>query len=101
MSDKQTYTPGPWLLHDQIDEIWTDSSDGMLANIFITDVCGENSLAEDRANARLMASAPELLEALNEMVLVYSALAKAINDDPNLSRSFRNAQDVIAKAKGN
>lgn len=49
---------------------------------------------EDKANARLIAAAPDLLEALEYMVNVCPAI------DPDGEEAHNRAADAIAKAKG-
>lgn len=60
------HTPGPWKVTDNNYTLGVETEDGKYS---VCDVClsnGEtrNDAEEDKANARLIASAPELLEAL-------------------------------------
>jgi len=80
------HTPGPWII---------DSDDGDIIEVvsgdyFIADVHRLEPKDEWRANARLIAAAPELLEALEELVDLYEY-------EDNVSRDARAA---IAKARG-
>lgn len=83
---KSQFTPGPWGRHD--------------TNIYVGDTvlvcCPKNHWsnielpeAEKLANARLIASAPELLAALERLV-------HPMADDEDLDY----AREIIAKAKG-
>ncbi len=54
-----------------------------------------NSLKEDEANARLIAAAPDLLEALEDFVAAYSP-----HDPGSITFELDNAKRVIAKARG-
>ncbi len=63
-----TYTPGPWSLQaDTIVSIPLTALDGEYQSF---DVLGESEVgtSEDYANARLIAAAPELAEALHALI---------------------------------
>lgn len=102
------YTPGPWEIKKQWgDEWWFGGRNG--AEIIIqSKVAGWNVVAVtgakmdeigiDDANARLMAAAPELLEALQSIVRSLSD-----QDDEGLiehAEPMINARAAIAKALG-
>jgi hypothetical protein len=58
------YTPGPWkVLENSNSSIWAVRADQPLAEAFPLEGNGQGDVA---ANARLMAAAPDLLEALRE-----------------------------------
>jgi len=98
-----THTPAPWQI-----QFWNDSARpsrrdtpvittgkdaiGELFNLWDED--GEDREAERLANARLIAAAPELLEALEEL-LVDKYLADPINAD-----RMEKARASVAKVKG-
>lgn len=96
--NKTKHTPGPWIIR-QGDE-WTSSivtNDGVnaLGEPMYWEVASYNlRRAECRANAHLIAAAPELLAAL--------ILAKdmMIANDLSLPYTFEVIDDAIAKAKG-
>ena len=97
-TDTHTHTQGPWQI-----QFWNDSSRpsrrdtpvittgkdaiGELFNLWDED--GEDREAERLANARLIAAAPEMLEALQ-------SLTHPMASDEDL----QNALAVIAKAEG-
>lgn len=99
MSD---HTPGPWRVEQE------SSNDGeaeviaaadrticWTADTWVDDDCGVIT-DEDRANARLIAAAPELLAALKEMVMLRClGGATPDNDSPT-----QRAVIVINKAEG-
>jgi len=59
-----THTPGPWAVGiDDPEKVFQDGSG------VATMSGGRRSEQERRANARLIASAPELLEALNDLLI--------------------------------
>ncbi len=74
----------------------------MIVNMILpeTDEDYRRERPEIESNARLIASAPEMLEALQELVEVWeSGLAKSIpamNQEP----AYRKAKEVIKKALG-
>lgn len=85
------HTPGPWMVKHagSADEIWSDR--GMVAEVSLYPHGGQIA----GANSRLVAAAPELLEALD-------MLADAVESDRyelSLERATR-ARAAIAKAKG-
>jgi len=84
MTDTQ-HTPGPWVIHPEAlgeHSIVTPDGRGLIADIY----------GRSPANARLIAAAPELLEALQDCVAV-----------PNKNRPdevWQRARAAIAKATG-
>jgi len=101
------FTPGPWKVGDEATAIITiECSDGredcVLAEI-------ENCGKEDEANARLIAAAPELKEALFELlkavrdwqggdtVCVYCGFIQSINHKPDCV--ITKAVAALAKAE--
>lgn len=85
------HTPGPWNVGDDSPNEYEgptiENIDTVIAVIPIDDI--NDSTPEERANARLIAAAPELLAALNYLQSM-----------PNDPRAHRQALDAIAKAKG-
>lgn len=103
------HTPGPWAID-------RDPRRGMSWNINIVDkarghaVCfmahsGGKEPERDEANARLIAAAPELLEALQEMVdgdaeAIDEAKALGVPFPEEMLKAYRKAIAAIAKATG-
>lgn len=90
-SHRTTHTPGEWKLAGR--EVLGQSFAGTWC--LICKVSGGSPRAAD-ANARLIAAAPELLEALRDLIAVIQT------DDllpPHLSY-MKQAADVLAKAEG-
>ena len=89
---KTNFTPGPWIVRDRghpyTPEIW-DGTVG-IARIIDRNEC--------IANARLIAAAPEMLDAL--MALVCAEFGRLDHPQINDSGLWRNAGNAIAKAKG-
>ena len=63
--EQQKHTPGPWKAewHRKYKQ-WNVFPESGKAVVSVTDLCGEYSKEETEANARLIAAAPDLLEAL-------------------------------------
>jgi hypothetical protein len=96
MSDLK-HTPGPWIIR-QGDE-WTNSIvtfDGVntLGEPMYWEVASYNLRRKEcRANANLIASAPDLLEALENWI-------NALDDPSDWMKCRDDAKKAIAKAKG-
>jgi hypothetical protein len=91
MTNKEIkHTPAPWHVSEYGGylHVWTDSEETY--DVFIT----KNATEEEKANARPIAAAPELLEALED------ALAGLLEDPVNNRKRYLRAQTAIAKAKG-
>ena len=55
---------------------------------------------QDKANARLIAAAPELLEALETLLQDARPVSWEDNDDPEQVEAWKKAQAAISKARG-
>jgi hypothetical protein len=98
---KIKHTPGPWAQHDETycpGEIWgaLDMNENGVRGIHI---CTLEDCVELQANAKLVAAAPELLEALEGLINLDDLQALAASHSV-IFRLYRAAQDVILKAKG-
>lgn len=89
------HVPGPWLVgaseYVQRVEIYRERSNGIIDPIG----CAYGSSGENIANARLIAAAPTLLGALQDL-----ANCCGHDDDKALHAALRNASAAIAKATG-
>lgn len=91
-----SHTPGPWRAISL--NVWDDN--GGERKICNCDVGPLHGYAEDEANARLIAAAPELLEALQQ---AEKRLAKYHERDPlnaGLDNTLGWVRAAIAKAQG-
>jgi len=61
---KDNHTPGPWAVTDYLKDTRVVSVDGYGSTRGFVCLCGQGE--EHEANARLIAAAPEMLEALKE-----------------------------------
>lgn len=97
------HTPGPWKAHRTVSgdyQIRFGGKGGWLAEVFDDD---EPVEGRTEADARLIAAAPEMLEALQELFLSYKSLADSgdagtwrIEDFPEGKKALA----AIAKATG-
>ena len=82
------HTPGPWEVeYDELTEEWLVEWDHGWAAV--SGVMNGN-------NARLIAAAPELLEALNDLLVASSPIAK---DPQSIVKAVEKALAAIEKAK--
>jgi len=98
------HTPGPWMARNLSKGIWTVEAGSPHVHGKIQEVCriaGPWNPENYRRNARLIASAPELLEALENALNVLAGIAtgdlEAVKRD---SPAIAQARAAIKKAKG-
>jgi len=70
---KQAHTPGPWEVHwgeyyPEVRKRFRPDHHSIVCGTVHGYMYSENREAEQRANARLIAAAPDLLEALNNLI---------------------------------
>ena len=100
------HTPGPWkvITHEEWEKLHQDSAhyfssvaqvnhEGYLEYL-ICQCADKGSLTKTQANARLIASAPELLEALKNCI-------NALCGDYSPYNAILQAKQIVAKAEGN
>ena len=94
------HTPGPW--HTKREGFSTVYVEASLGNGWVQEVaaCGPTAAGQDQqeANARLIAAAPDLLEALESVTRTSGRMP--ITSDPYFAAAMRRAAAVIAKATG-
>ena len=90
---KQNYTPGPWAFDSAHDQVIVESGFG---NVAIAETYGEDW----EANARLIAAAPEMLEALQLVVERLSTYVHKMNVKNNFHEkvAMEAARTAIMKA---
>lgn len=105
---KSKHTPGPWLqegnwVYAEGDPIRLSGGKEIRPNAFTLSVSPgpDRTREEAEANARLIAAAPELLEALECMIIGACAVAVLHNGERAVLQDAVNiARAAIAKAKG-
>ena len=101
---KAKHTEGPWTLrplNKEIGEyeiIGPRHSDETGESEYIAVVCG--GLPESAANARLIAAAPELLEALEKLLTAVDKACGTAIPQGSFGAARKAARDAIAKATG-
>lgn len=102
-SDKSS-TPGPWTTrdtHDNSTEISSEHFSGrVLATVHAPVVMNSDNDHEEAANARLIASAPDLLAALQEMMAVHGHMVNCFPDIRPCGELCQLVRAAIAKATG-
>ncbi len=88
---KTKHTPGPWVLSKTVD-YQIESSQASICNYHVSEI----SEGQDLANARLIASAPELLEALEVLTDRLAQGAHFSLSDADLHKAI----GLIRKARG-
>ena len=100
------HTQGPWEVRT-VDSLFAVAGpDDWIASIevdelgHLADIDGQN-VATNKANARLIAAAPDLLAALEEVLPhLEDYFGKEYGDDPPENDLLKRARAVIAKARG-
>lgn len=97
------HTPGPWFIVDSVNGDWPTGCEICIDNVEggnpDTDYCIASAVHGDpeklKANARLIATAPDLLDALETLVEHFEYYM-----GDNECRPLENARAAIAKARG-
>jgi hypothetical protein len=94
------FTPGPWEVETGVDDIvWVDGPATSVCDLYHTSGQGKLIVKPNAvANAHLIASSPELFEAL--ATLMACAEVRAGNVDPLFSEPLEKARIALAKARG-
>ena len=87
------HTPGPWALSDGDSPLIYDNDGLYIAQVFSRTKADIGLRSNNAADAALIASAPDLLEAL---YVAKRALAEAMQ--PHLVPGLRNEYDIVAAA---
>ena len=91
-----TFTPGPWVAMGKA--VYTESDNPTREILWGGHNTRSASDEEKKANARLIAAAPEMYEVLREVLIEYEAEAKAEGWDlPTTGEMIR---EVLAKVEG-
>jgi len=92
---KTTHTPGPWATNQLYSKVLADDKE--ICEVGVNSHVEEFNYEEYKANAKLIAAAPELLEALQNLV------EKCLHTDGYSQKvdELYHAQQAIQKAKSN
>lgn len=93
------HTPGPWNLHKHAFACVT-SEKMMVANCAVTTSNIEDLQPTQMANARLIAAAPDLLEAVAGLIRLSEAIRHSVGLGKNQLERIERAKAAIAKAEG-
>jgi len=97
MKNKSTHTPGPWLASASSVKDTKQNTICHIAPLVGHDVCGDREIS----NARIIAAAPELLEALKLLKAeLYEHHLLDARKRFNLCAADAQAASAIAKAQG-
>jgi hypothetical protein len=98
------HTPGPWTIKYETNvgaaRSGCDWAVVAATGAFSTNTDSGEHDTENKANARLIAAAPELLAALEEILSGYTGLLAALGHDTPSRTDLIRAEVAIAKAKG-
>ena len=89
------HTPGPWNVGPELEIFYEPNGCPITRPLSITSMDGRTD--EDLANARLIAAAPDLLAALESMVLYYGC---GPAEDDASEKLYRLVGKALDKAKG-
>ena len=93
--EAMAHTTGPWKV-DSGEALKVRNNSGSIATVMQTHLTGRRSNDETMANARLIAAAPEMLEALHNM----AELARPYMRDDVQLQALQDARAAITKATG-
>ena len=95
------YTPGPWRTSDEFNHESVVGPDRrMVADCAVLPVAGGDGLEANRSNARLIAAAPDMAEALKACIDALRNLGA--HQSPNMigAAALTEARAALAKARG-
>ena len=91
-------TPGPWFFDEDSECVVSNSAECCVLELLVT---GDTTAGEDSSNIKLIAAAPELLEALQNMIGAFDnpIVRRKLPGDFN-KEAIESARAAIAKALG-
>lgn len=91
------WTPGPWWVEGEV--VCAPDGDNFPWYVAIAERCGYPN-DQSRANAHLIAAAPELYEALEALSEHFTQVVKAFRVDSEEHETLVAARAALAKARG-
>jgi hypothetical protein len=105
--DKPGYTPGPWIVTDEramCRELWINVLHPDVGTVSLAAVrpgCdAANELGDTEANARLIAAAPEMFEALKDTLRILDAVRLSAGLGKGQVERMDRARAALSKATG-
>ena len=92
MIDKAKHTPGPWDNRSRVLTVRHTASGDCIADI------GGRCFNEDRANARLIAAAPDMLAALQGVMSYWHLISADQDEDVTIDQRLPAVREAIRKA---
>lgn len=97
------HTPGPWIVRDKKRSWWPIHVKQLGCEKFLPGICEIPPGADQLANARLIAAAPDLLEACRNLAELAEEVDRSrdgwLGEDPRRAREYaREGHAAIAKA---
>lgn len=94
------FTKGPWRAVNQF-QVIIGSGDSLISSLSTQHTGGLHaSVSEREANANLIAAAPDLYEALEDMVRLWEVIAELKGWIPGHVIEYRHAKKILAKVRG-
>jgi hypothetical protein len=93
------HTNGPWFVQPKSD-VYTNiiRPESNYGSIIAS--CPQSSTDETKANARLIAAAPDLLNALEQMMISLNKSSCGWNMDSDIERAYSLCKEAYLKSKG-
>ena len=93
-----SYTPGPWRINESRERVWIEGTGRGcgVPRVAIVD----DSAGTEPGNANLLAAAPELLEALEEIIASNPSILATERSALRYVQAVEKARKVIGKARG-
>ncbi len=92
------HTPGPWVSHNDNNSEYMDIDSKSGKRISSVLIISDEDLQEDEANAKLIAAAPELLSAIQNLLSSYQADFEITCSKLNETEAVKIARAAIKKA---
>jgi len=103
-----SYTPGPWHLSKHGEAVLVYNNTGIGECAVAKTIGTANTLSQRKSNARLIAAAPDLLEALQGLgampggyCFCFNSIRDSLKPDHEHTGECRAARAAIAKVEGN
>ena len=102
---RSLHTPAPWILVEKAGNITIETTNFYICSIDIAvqhariELTNDDDYIEDMANAKLIAAAPEMWEALNEVRDQLDKCRRLLDTDYDINTALELANKVIGKVQ--